>query len=497
MRPDHPRLSASLTLLALLVAAAPARAQRLPTVVIGPFSTGSGPEYHWIGDALAQALTARIYAANAVNYLSLRQVRAAIKSDNIDRAGLHDPQVASRLGTLLGADFVVVSSFTATWPDITFVVRVVDVARRAVSHTYTRSGHLDELVALESDLARQLAGFSPLAAIGHERGRFGTANLYAWRQLMLGVGILWEQSLAPGRELVLPREALSTAVQRFDQAIALDPAYAQPHAEKAVALSLLGKDKEALAAIATALGLGLADVPEVVLAGYFVHYRAGKQPAARQILSDAISAHPGFLNARSYLGELLQASGQHEEALAAFGQYLERVPDQPYVLARMGYSHAKLKRYDQAIELSIKAVDRLPESPSLLLELASRYIDAGKLMGAEETLRAAIDKFPEQPTAYVRLGYVYLLGNKIELAIPISEKALLVAQGADNGRERAYAGLNLTRAYALQGDTTRAVVALRQALHDGLSDLGQLRDDKRLAGFLARPEVKKLLAGGG
>jgi tetratricopeptide (TPR) repeat protein len=132
----------------------------------------------------------------------------------------------------------------------------------------------------------------------------------------------------------------------------------------------------------------------------------------------------------------------------------------------------------------------LPESPSLLIQLASRYIDANKLAGAEDALRHALELFPNEARVYVRLGYVYLRQDKLELAIPISEKGLSLAEFANRRRDRAYAHLNLARAYGRQGDLDLAFEHLAEAREYGITSFAEVKSDPQLGALRADPRYK-------
>ncbi|MCK5690776.1 hypothetical protein KAI87_15960, partial [Myxococcota bacterium] len=137
--------------------------------------------------------------------------------------------------------------------------------------------------------------------------------------------------------------------------------------------------------------------------------------------------------------------------------------------------------------------DILPESPTLLLELAGRYIDANKLIGAEDALSHALKKFPKEPRVYTRLGYVYLLQGKDDLVIPISHKALLLTEFGDHRRDRAYAHLNLAKAYGHKGENAKALDHLRQAKAHGITSFKSLETDDKLKTLRALPAYKTLI----
>src|SRR5690242_17234208 len=96
------------------------------TVAMVPLTSSSGAEYQWIGSALAQALAMRASLQVQLNTITVRQVNAAIRHDNLDPQMLADEASAAKLGKLVGADLLFTGSYEAAWPDITITIKVVD-----------------------------------------------------------------------------------------------------------------------------------------------------------------------------------------------------------------------------------------------------------------------------------------------------------------------------------------------------------------------------------
>jgi len=488
-------LHLGLFIVSLLSAAEPA--ERM-TIAVAPFTTTATSEYEWIGPAVAQALSTRVLGHPKLNGTTLRQVEAALRDDNIEPASVSDPENAIRLGHQLGADLVVVGTYSAQWPDIQFLVKVIDLASGKAKVTQTVGGDLETLVDIEAQLAKILADAIAPQKLDVRPGAFGTKVLWAWREDALAHQTLAWQSLAPASAdpsapAGLPLTAVQQARSHAQHAVALDPGYGDAWAVLAFANALLDDRAQCVAAFAKAKAASKDFNPFAVLAGAFADVHQGRAEDALAKYADALTRYPGFLHARGYLGELYNKLGRHKEALAVFEAYLQLAPKQPWTLAQRGYTKSKLGDHIGAIADTIKAVDMLPRSPSLLVQLASRYIDANKLIGAEDTLMHALEMHPKEARIYTRLGYVYLLQGKDDLAIAISEKALLQAEFATRMRDRAYAHLNLARAYGHGGQIDKAMESLTLAhSEDATVPFSEIADDPKLEQLRADPRYKKL-----
>ncbi len=451
-----------------------------PTIFIAPFSTQSTAEYHWISDAMANALGVRLFQTSKVNYIFRRQIMSSIRNDKIDRTELHDPKEAAELGKTLGADFAVVGTFNAAWPEIQIVIRVIDVSNNNVVHTFSVAGYLDDLVKLEGEIAVHLAEFKPLSKMPTKEGRFGTSKLYAWRHETLAQQILMAQSLAPTRASILPQEAIKKAMESAKAALAIDPKYDAAHASVALCHVLLQDLTNAGLAYEEASSSAKTD-PEVALIGYFIKWQQRQDALALQELDNIIKNHQGFLRAYIYKGELLQAMNKHEDAVAHFQSFLERAPKQVRAMSGIGLSFSKLKRYNEAISITKQAVDMRPNSPTLLVSLADRYIDAQRYTEAETHLKNTMKSFPEYAPAYVRLSSVYLQVNRLLDAKHFAEEAIRLAGDLPQHNDRGAARINLAQYYLINGEITAAADALQLAHKDGATSIEQLQADSRCA----------------
>lgn len=295
---------------------------------------------------------------------------------------------------------------------------------------------------------------------------------------------------------------LGLAGKSCASAAKIDPALAPAWAGLGLALALKGDDAKAVEALARAKS-ATGYVPLYWIARYWLVTRYQSSAAGASVLREAIARHPGFLLARAYLAEHLNATGAHEEALAAWKDYLAVVPQSPFAQARVGYTLAKLKKVPEALEATRAAQALEPTSRDLKLELASRHVDAGELdaaIGLLEPLAKAEDAPGE---VLLRLGWARFLKGELDAAQPLLEKAAQRASRPSEWRTRGRARLDLAKLHARRGDKEKARAAVLEAMRDGYRPLSLSRVDEDLAELgkkaeaeLAKEPVKATAAAG-
>jgi len=468
-----------------------AEAARL-TIAVAPFVTSSDQEYRWIGLGLAQGLVNQLLEVKEINTVTVRQLASAVRKDNLKADDLNDEKTADHLGVQLGADSLIIGSFTAEWPEITVVARIYRIKDKKVEKSFFFNGNIEDFFTLEKDLAKSV--FQQLNIKSEPNmAALGTKNLYAYHQAAIGFELVNWQSMSPRADITLPIGSIKKAKVHFEKALRLDPAYADAHAGIAQTLTFLGEYDNALKEYAIAQQNGAFN-QQAVLGKAYADLRSGRTDDAIKGLDGSNKARPGFVHALGTLGDAYNHMGRHREALATFTRYNKVDPTQPWVLMQLGYTKSKLKRYDEAIADTKKAVEMLPDSISFKVELASRYIDAEKFADAEEVLRKALEKSPKHPTMNVRLGYIYLLQRKIDQAVPVLERALTESQiASDHSRTRQLALYDLARCMAVKKDKQRALGYLEDAVKAGFKDLDDLEEEEDFEDVRKDPKFKQIL----
>jgi len=96
-------------------------------------------------------------------------------------------------------------------------------------------------------------------------------------------------------------------------------------------------------------------------------------------------------------------------------------------------------------------------SPALIFVLGNLYFQAGRQEDARRKFMEAIEKFPRFRRAYTNLGFLYIAQNKLDLALPMFQRA--VELGESSGRVYGLIGYCLLNA----GNPLAAENAYRQA----------------------------------
>jgi tetratricopeptide (TPR) repeat protein len=475
----------SLAVLSLLLAATAASAAPRPTVVVAPLASPSAEEYQWIGQALAESFTNRLLASGQANVFSQRQWAAVLRERDIEARSVRSDEDAREIGQQLGADQLVVGSFVASWPDIRISVRRLAIDGTRPLATAEVTGNLEDLPKLEGQLAKALfKGAFDKAA----KGAGPTKSVYAWQRLARCRGTLALQSMGPRARPWLPRPLVERAVADCAEAEKLDKRLVEATAFRGLGLFLLGEEKEGRKATDSALKKrrepGWPD-----LVSFFVRLRGGDAAGAEKVLAAAIKKRPGFLHARTTLGESLAARGDPDGARKVFEQSLAEAPKQPWIHVQVSKLLAKKGDIDGAVAGMDKALAQVPDDAVLLMEKASRQIDGKRWKDAETTLRKAMESDPRLATAYLRLGFVFLETDQLALARPILEKALLEADLESEARVRGYAHFDLAKLAVREKRTDDAKTHIAQAIQAGFADRERFEKDADLAGLVKDPGV--------
>ena len=216
------------------------------------------------------------------------------------------------------------------------------------------------------------------------------------------------------------------AIAYFDQSIALQPDFADAHAQRALSLHQLDRMEEALAGYDRALQLK-PDQAAVLNHRGHAKFMRQQWDAARQDIEQAIRLSPQLAEAHYHLGLVHQQTGQLAAAQACFETTLRLHPQHVQALVHLAYTLQKLHQLPQAcIALLDRAVALGPPSASVL---AAR---AGLLMGlrqAEEALQdyaQALALEPGNAKFHTDRGEALFLLERIEEAKAAFQQALVL-----------------------------------------------------------------------
>ena len=209
-----------------------------------------------------------------------------------------------------------------------------------------------------------------------------------------------------------------------------------------------------------------ADQDVQALALATLHLLRGTDPKVRRFLASelrTLGPRDGAIRNRwawilRVRGDALLASGDHENALAAYRKAGEIKPEDPAVWRSLGVGYTRLRDYGKAIEQFKHSLGLRPRQPQVLVELGFALMQQGALDSATAAYHQAIAINPWEPGAYANLGIAHLRSAAFRPAVEALEKAVELNPGL------AEVHFALGSAYAQLGERSRAAAAIERGL---------------------------------
>src|SRR2546425_5234350 len=417
------------------------------TVLVLPFATKADARAG-AGVAVAEVILDVVVQANRDNFLTLKQLDAALRRRDLQ---LDDAAVcahALELARPLGATDVVLGEVRLEGGQWRIEAKRLKVASGKLVKQAAEEGARAAFPTLAHKVAFDL--------FERVRGSPGplTRSGVALEEAALCEAQLARQPLGPRARTALAPDRIASAEKACKAALQADPMLGLARAGLAVALAARGKFAQAREQARKAQSRRF--VPIAVLAESFAERKMHGGKDSRAILERAMIARHGFLHALGYLAEDRMEQGDDEAALAIFDRYLQLSPDHPWAMGMKGRELARLGRIDEAIEISERALELDPGDPELLIETASRYIDAGRDARAQ----------------------------------PLLEQCLRLATRDEEARTRGMAHADLAIVHARQERYADAVAELERARAEGNNELPC--DEPELEGWKDQPELREV-----
>lgn len=250
----------------------------------------------------------------------------------------------------------------------------------------------------------------------------------------------------------LEAKQYAEAARLFSEAVAADPKDYAAHFHLALALSLAGKDAEAVPEYQKTLELkpGLYQA-ELNLGMVLVRQKRDREAVPH--LDTAVKAKPEQFRPQWLLSEALSATGDFAEAERHYRAALGIDPKSAAAEVGLGRAQARQNRLAEGAEHFRKAAELDASFSDALLELAGLYEQNHQPQQAIDIYQ----KFPENGAAQERLGELLIETNRFAEAIPYLEKA--VARDATAANR-----LALATAYRMNKEPQKAVVQFEKAV---------------------------------
>ncbi len=373
----------------------------LRSVAVLPFKgIGVSSENEYLGLGLADALITRL---GNVQQITVRPTSAVRRYTDANQ----DPLT---IGRQQGVDAVLDGSVQRVGDRLRLTVQFVRVADGMTLWSEQVDEKFTDIFSVQDSISERVA----CDLVTHICGASGSPvkrrqiNIDAYEAYLKG-RYFWNKRT---------REGFQKAVEYFNQAIEIDPNYAQAYAGLGDALAFLGGDDRASqtetdrkARAATLKALELDDSLADAHASLGVRSYDSDFPEAERRLRRAIELNPNHATAHQWLGEFLAYMGRFDEAITEIERAHEIDPLSLIISTDVAKVYAIARQYDRAIEQFKKTLEMEPTFDEAHALLGLTYVFAGRAEEAISELRRIKD-LEDKPGYLSWLGYAYGVAGK-------------------------------------------------------------------------------------
>ena len=348
---------------------------------------------------------------------------------------------------------------------------------------------LDDIFTVQDDIAGMIAetltqrvgsGAAPLVT-----SRTSSHEAYA---LYLEGRYLWNKR---------PGDVVWQALERFERAIALDPAFAPAHAALASVYGTLGAwefgvlpPAEALAKAKAAARRALDLDPQLAAGrtavGYTTLHFDWNPDAACREFDEAIALSPAWVDAHHWHSHALCAAGRFRESVAACRRIVELDPLNPLMHAHVSWHHYMAQEFAAALEQAQRVVRMEPSFHWGYFFAGWALERLGRAGEAVDVLNEAVRHSSRSPVMLAGLGHALAVLQDRDEAVRIAEELERV-----RGTKGLFAyELGVIR--AALGDRDQAFEWLKRSVDERSGWIAYLRVDPRLEGLHADPRFVNL-----
>jgi len=377
------------------------------SIAVLPLVNQSGdPAQEYFSDGLSEEL---------INGLSqIHELRVIGRNSSFYFKGKSNDSRA--IGQALGVANLLEGSVRKAGDRVRISVGLVDAANGSQRWSQTYDRELKDIFAVQEEIAKSVADQLRVTLLGSEvaaSGRPSNGSVDAYNAYLQGKEYTQWGNI----------ESLPKAIESLDQAIRLDPRYAEAYAFKSLAWGQIGSLR----------GTRGTDA--------FLQSRAAAQ-AALAIQPDLEQAHAAMANI--YLAEWNLTAAEAE-----FKGADQNRTTNPNMLSAVRLFQG---RFDEAIQLQKQAVARDPAFYLYRRNLAWRLILVGRLEEAESELRKAVELQPRASGLHLELVVLAVLRGQPDVAFReaqlepggvFHDVAIAFAQAAQGKRTEADAALKL------------------------------------------------------
>jgi TolB-like protein len=371
-----------------------ALASERPTIAVLPFLNASGePEQKYFSDGISEDIITALARLRWFHVISRNSSFAC------------EAMPIRRIGEELGVGYLVEGSVRKSGDRVRITAQLNDVAtgNQLWAERYERL--LSDVFAVQDEITEAIvAAVEPqlYAAENFRAQRKAPESLDAWDLVMRALSHFWR----------VTREDNAIAQRLLEQAIAVDPAYAQAHAVLAVSHTFgahMGWE-EAIGAVAIAHRAGVAAVRAdgddawAHLALATAHSYSRRLDDALAEFETALRLKPSFPLALGYYGLVLAWIGRWQEGAQAARRAMRLSPRDPFSAIYCGvaaYAEFVGRNYEESMRLAREATRQRMDFVGGYRVLVAAAAMAGELELARATLRDLRRAHPDVSLAWI------------------------------------------------------------------------------------------------
>jgi TolB-like protein/tetratricopeptide (TPR) repeat protein/predicted Ser/Thr protein kinase len=388
----------------------------------------------------------------------------------------------------LGVEALIVGSVQSSSSRVRITAQLVDPAsgQQLWAHAYERE--LNDVLALQNEVARTIAGEIQAHVTPEEAGRLSRVRKIV--PAALGEYLLgrhdWDR---------FTEESIVKAIGHYEKAIQLDPGYAVAYAGIAECWGgliftdarpwgeAISKAREA-ATKALALDDTLAESHQSMA---MVHYHEWNWKGVEDEVKKAIARNTGFSISHMQYSNLLRHLGRADESIAEAKLALEVDPLSMLTNQMLGNAYSSARHYHPAIAQYQKGLDLYPHDSSLQYQLAWAYVYSGAIEKGIEGIRSSLVAEGGDPNLSPDLAYINAMMGKRGQTRQILNHLLAL--------DRKYPvspGL-IALVYIALDDREQALTWLEKAYRQHSSMMTWLKTDPRFDGIRGEPRFQELM----